>query len=149
MTRRWGLVGGVSLGVGWALRFKSPHQAQCLSPCCLQIRMLIMDSPSDTVSKPQLFVFFCCVALVMVSLHSNRMLTRTGACSMPGIALNVRVLPAVRLFFPPLSLKALLTLLCQAGPSYSSLLERPPRPLPYTGAPLCSLASAESQSSHS
>jgi hypothetical protein len=42
--------------------------------------MMIMDSISETVSKPQLntfFFFFVKAILVMVSLHNNRMATKT------------------------------------------------------------------------
>jgi hypothetical protein len=39
--------------------------------------MMIMDCTSETVSQPQLNVLYIRVALVMVSLHINKTLTKT------------------------------------------------------------------------
>ena len=73
---------------GWDLRFQKPLSVRLflfLSPPPLPLpllppqhpTMIIMNSPSETVSKPPTESFLLKLALVMVSRHSNRTVTKT------------------------------------------------------------------------
>jgi hypothetical protein len=51
--------------------------APCLNIYCHAPTLMIMDLTSEPVSQPQLNVVFIRLALVMVSVHSNKTLTKT------------------------------------------------------------------------
>jgi hypothetical protein len=62
---------------GEDIELSSPP-APCLPGCCHVPAMMIMDQTSEPVSQPQLDVVLIRVALVMVSAHSSKTLTKTS-----------------------------------------------------------------------
>ena len=55
----------------------SASRALCLPRCCYAPTLMIMDRTSDPISQPQLNVVLIRVAMVMVSVHNNKTLTKT------------------------------------------------------------------------